>query len=97
MEMKDELFVKSFKTEGFEQISEKTGKDGDDGGDDGDTDLDEDDLLSDEEKEKEGDPTSPKNDKPSDFANQGKKVGEPLDKQSKQSMPSGSKTVRNLS
>ena len=26
MEMKDELFVISFKTEGFEQISEKTGK-----------------------------------------------------------------------
>jgi hypothetical protein len=52
MEMQDELFVISFKTEGFEQIFEKTGKGGDDG--DGDTDLDEDDLLSDEEKEKEG-------------------------------------------
>jgi len=26
MEMKDELFVISFKIEGFEQISEKTGK-----------------------------------------------------------------------
>ena len=50
MEMQDELFVISFKTEGFEHISEKTGKDGDDG--DSDTDLDEDDLLSDEEKEK---------------------------------------------
>jgi hypothetical protein len=58
MEMQDELFVFSFKTEGFDQIPEKTGKDGDDGGDGGgdrDTDLDEDDLLSDEEKEKEGD------------------------------------------
>ena len=52
--MQDELFVISFKTEGFEQLSDKSGKDGDDGGDggDGDTDLDEDDLLSDEEKEK---------------------------------------------
>ena len=89
--MQDELFVISFKTEGFEQISEKTRKDGDDGGDggDGDTDLDEDDLLSDEEKEKEGGPTSPKNDKPSDSTNQGKKVDESLDKQPKQSMPSG--------
>ena len=48
--MQDELFVISFKTEGFEQISKKTRKDGDDG--DSDTDLDEDDLLSDEEKEK---------------------------------------------
>jgi len=99
MEMQDELFVISFKIEGFEQISEKTGKDGDDGGDggDGDTDLDEDDLLSDEEKEKEGGSTNPKTDKPSDSTNQGKKIDEPLDKQLKQSMPSGSKTVRDLS
>jgi len=100
MEMQDELFVIISKTEGFEQISEKTGKDGDDGGDggDGDTDLDEDDLLLDEEKEKEGGPTSPKNNKPSDSTNQGKKVDEPLDKQPKQqSLPSGSKTVRDLS
>ena len=88
----------SFKTEGFEQLSEKSGKDEDDGGDggDGDTDLDEDDLLSDEEK-KEGGPTNPKNDKPSDSTNQGKKIDEPLDKQPKRSMPSGSKTVRDLS
>jgi hypothetical protein len=59
--------------------------------------LDEDDLLSDEEKKKEGGPTSPKNDKTTNSANQGKKVDEPLDKQPKQSMPSGSKTIRNLS
>jgi len=99
MEMQDELFVISFKTEGFEQLSEKSGKDEDDGGDggDGDTDLDEDDLLSDEEKKKEGGTTSPKNDKASDSSNHGKEVDEPRDKQSKQSMFSGSKTVRDLS
>ena len=93
--MQDELFVISFKTEGFEQISEKTGKDGDNG--DGDTDLDEDSLLSDEEKEKEGGPTGPKKYKTSNSANQGKKVDEPLDKKPKQSMLSGSKIERNLS
>ncbi|XP_066374000.1 uncharacterized protein [Miscanthus floridulus] len=99
MEMQDELFVISFKTEGFERISKKTRKDGDDGGDSGDsdTDLDEDALLSDEEKEKEGGSTNPKTDKPSDSTNQGKKIDEPLDKQLKQSMPSESKTVRDLS
>lgn len=51
MELKDDLYVVSFKTEGVEQIFEKSGKDdGDDGGNE-DSDGD---SIPEEEKEKEG-------------------------------------------
>jgi hypothetical protein len=49
MEMKDEIFLISFKTEGFEQIAEGEKRENDDGDGGDDDNLEEDDLLDEEE------------------------------------------------
>lgn len=93
MELNDDLYVVSFKTECFTQVSEKIEKDdGDDGGDDSD-DVS---LLGEEDKEKDLGSGSPTAKSPEPEPQDQNIIGN-LEKNDKQSKPSGSKIVRNLS
>jgi hypothetical protein len=93
MEMKDEIFLISFKTEGVEQVGD--GEVNDDGNGGGEYDLEKDDLLDDEE----GSDDKDKRKTDFDSSKKGnKEIGESSksNSQTKSSTPKGSKSMKNL-
>jgi hypothetical protein len=92
MEMKDEIFLISFKTEGVEQVGGEVNDDGNGGGE---YDLEEDDLLDDEE----GSDDKDKRKADSDSSKKGnREIGESSksNSQIKSSTLKGSKSMKNL-